>query len=115
MATDTDPYLVVARVSKRLAVSKQLAQKFYVDRFILRKLRELEAGKQFRFKISKRTAALENLNDYDDINGVWENIKRNIKPSAKESLGLCKLKQHQAWFDEEYLSFLDQRKLVKMQ
>ena len=43
-------------------------------------------------KISKRFAALENLNDGEDINMVWENIKENIKTSAKESLGLYELK-----------------------
>ena len=43
-------------------------------------------------KILKRFAALENLNDGEDINMVWENIKENIKTSAKESLGLYELK-----------------------
>jgi hypothetical protein len=32
---------------------------------------------------------LENVNDTEDINGAWENIKENIKTSAKGSLGLC--------------------------
>jgi len=40
------------------------------------------------FKISKKFAALENLNDSEDMNGDWENIKENIKTSAKVSLGL---------------------------
>jgi len=35
-----------------------------------------------------------NLNDSEDINRAWENIKENIKTSAKESLGLYELKQH---------------------
>jgi len=42
---------------------------------------------------------LENLNDKEDINRTWENIKENIKSSAKESLGLNELKQHNQWFD----------------
>jgi hypothetical protein len=46
------------------------------------------------------------------INRAWENIKENIKTSGKESLGLYELKQHQLWFSEECLRFLDQRKLV---
>jgi hypothetical protein len=45
-------------------------------------------------KISKRFTALENLNDGEDINMAWENIKGNIRTSAKESLGLYELKQH---------------------
>ena len=58
---------------------------------------------------------MENLSDCEDINRVWENIKENIKASAKESLSLFELKQHKPWFDEECLGFLDQRKQAKMQ
>ena len=71
--------------------------------------------KQYQIEIPNRFAALENLNDREDINRVLENIKQNIKTSAKESLGLHELKQHKPWFDEECLRFLDQRKQVKMQ
>jgi len=58
---------------------------------------------------------LGNLSDDEDINRAWENIKENIKTSAKESLGLQELKQHKAWFDEECLDFLYQRKQAKVQ
>ena len=51
----------------------------------------------------------------EDINRAWENIKQNIKTSAKESLGLYRLKQHRPWFDEECLGLLDQRKQAKIQ
>ena len=50
-----------------------------------------------------------------DTNRAWENIKENIKTSAKESLGLHELKQHKPWFDEESLHFLDERKQAKLQ
>jgi len=50
----------------------------------------------------------------EDINKAWENIKENIKTSAKESLGLQELKQHKPWCDEECSGFLDQRKQAKM-
>ena len=36
---------------------------------------------------------MENLRDSEDINRAWENIKENIKTSAKESLGRYELKQ----------------------
>jgi len=58
---------------------------------------------------------LENLNDDEDVDRTWENIKENIKPSTKESLGLHELKQNKLWFDEECLCFLDQKKRSKMQ
>ena len=58
---------------------------------------------------------MENLNAVKDVNRAWENIKENIKTSAKESLGLHKLKRHKPWFDKECLGFLDQWKQAKMQ
>jgi len=43
---DTDHYLMVAKLSERLAVNKQAAQNFDMDRFNLRNLRELEVRKK---------------------------------------------------------------------
>jgi len=96
---------VVAKVRERLAVSKRAAQKFDVERFNLRKRNELEVRKQYQNEIINRFAAMENLRDDKDINRAWENIKENIKTSAKDSLGVYKLKQHKPWFDEECLGF----------
>ena len=91
---DTDHYLVVAKVRERLAVSKQAAQKFDGERFNLGTLNDLEVTKQYQIEITKRFVALGNISDDGDINRAWENIKKNIKTSAKESLGLFELKQH---------------------
>jgi len=51
----------------------------------------LEFRKLYQIEISKRFAALENLNDSEGINRAWENIKENNKTSTKESLGLYEL------------------------
>jgi hypothetical protein len=48
---DTDHSLVVAKVRERLAVCKQAAQKFDVERFNLRKLSELEVRKQYQINL----------------------------------------------------------------
>jgi hypothetical protein len=45
-----------------LAVSKQEAQKFYVERFNLRKLSVLQVRKQYQIKVSKRFTSLYILN-----------------------------------------------------
>jgi hypothetical protein len=37
-------------------------------------------------------AALEKLNDNEDINRAWENIEENIKTTAKEGLDLNEIK-----------------------
>ena len=110
---DTDNYLVVAKVRERLAVSKQAVQKHDGEKFNLRKLKDLEVKKQYEIEITNSFAALGNIRDDGDVNRAWENIKENIKSSAKESLGLLELKQHKPWFDEECLHFLDERKQAK--
>ena len=113
---DTDHYLVVAKLRERLAVPKQDAQKFDGERFNMRKLNELGVKEQYQFEIRNRFAVLENLNGDENVNSAWENIKENIKTSAKESsLGLLEWKQHKPWFDKECVDFLDQRKQAKMQ
>ena len=112
---DTDHCLVVAKVKERLEVSEQAAQNFNWERFDFRKLNELEVRKQYQTEISNRFETLEYLKDGQFINRAWENIKENVKISAKEILGLYELKQHTPCFDEESLGFLNQRKQSKMQ
>ena len=84
---------MVAKVRERLAVSKQETKKFDVGRFNPRKQNELDVRKQYQIEISNRFADLENLSDNEDINKAWENIKENIKTSARKSLGLYELKK----------------------
>ena len=79
---DTDYYLVVAKIKQRLAVSKQATQKFVVERFSLRKKNELEVRKQCQIKNSIRFTVSDNLNDSENTNRGWGNIKENIKTSA---------------------------------
>jgi len=61
--------------------------------------------KQYQIKILKRFKALENFGDSEDINRACENIKENIKFSAKEGLGLYELKHYKPWFDEHFMFF----------
>jgi len=76
---DTDHYLVIAKVRERLA----MAQRFDRQRFNLRNLNEPEVREQYQIEITNRFSALENLNDDEDVNRTWENIKENIETSAK--------------------------------
>ena len=80
---DTDHYLVIAKVRERLAVGKWAAQRLDRQRFNLSKLNDLEVRKQYQIDITNRFAALQNLNEDEDVNRTWENIKENIKSSAK--------------------------------
>jgi hypothetical protein len=57
----------------------------WTDCFV--KPNKFEVRKQHQINISIRFAALENLNDNNDINRAWKNIKENVKISAKDSLG----------------------------
>ena len=46
----------------------------------LGKLNEPEVREQYQMEITNRFAALENLNNDEDVNRIWENIKENIQP-----------------------------------
>jgi hypothetical protein len=105
----------MATVRKRLAGNKQAAQMYDVESFYLRKLSDLQVIKKYQIEISNRFAALETLNDSEDINKAWENNEQNTKYSAIESLGLFELEQRNPKFDEECLGILDHRKQAKPQ
>jgi hypothetical protein len=75
----------------------------------MQKLRNSIRSKSHRF------AGLENLDDNVDINRAWENIRENIKISAKENLGHYELNQHKSWFNGECSKLLDRRKQAKLQ
>ena len=49
----------------------------------MRKLNELEVWKKYQIEIPNSFAALEKLSDDEDIHRAWENIKDNVKTSAK--------------------------------
>ena len=91
---------MVAKLRERLAVRKQAAQKFEGKKFNLGKLKELEVKEKYQIEITNSFAALENLNVDEDVHRVWENIKKNLKTAAKDSLGLHGWKQHKEWFDK---------------
>jgi hypothetical protein len=79
---------VVAKVRERLSARKQAAQNTDVERFNLKEQSEMEVRKRFQIELSKWFAAFENLNDSEYIHRAWEDIKENMKISAKETLGL---------------------------
>jgi hypothetical protein len=66
---------VPAKVRVTISVNKQAAQKLEWEKFILRRLNELEVIKQYQIEITNRFAALENLSDGEDINGVSDNTR----------------------------------------
>ena len=59
------------------------AQKFDEERFNRRKRNALEFRKQNQIKISNKSAALENLNDSEDMNRASETLKKTSKPQLK--------------------------------
>jgi hypothetical protein len=49
----------------------------------LKNLRKPEVKEKYQFQVSKRYAAFEVLDDGGNQNSVWENVRDNIKVSAK--------------------------------
>jgi hypothetical protein len=105
----------VAKVKERLAVNKQRLQRLHMERFNFKTLYDVVCKKQFCVEVSKRVAALEDLDAEVEINSAWEMIRENIKISAKESLGIFELKKHKPRFDKGCSKLLYQRKQAKLQ
>ena len=66
-----------------MAASKESAQKFDGQRFNLKTLSEMGVMKKYLIEILQSFVALQNLDDGQDINRAWENIKDNIRTSTK--------------------------------
>jgi hypothetical protein len=111
----TDHYLVVAEVRERLAVSKRAAQKIDTETFILKKFNEGDVKEQYQVTVRNKSAAVENLENSEDINRAWDNITENIKISAQESLRYCESKHRIPCFDEECSKLFDLRKQAELQ
>jgi hypothetical protein len=62
--------LVVTKVRERLAVSKQMVKKMDMERFNIKQLNEEEAKEHYQVTIKNKFAALVNLDDDGDINGM---------------------------------------------
>jgi hypothetical protein len=77
---------------ERLAVNKKTTHRVHMERFNLKKSKEVEVKEQYRVEISNRFAALEDLDTEVDISRAWETIRESIKILAKESLGYHELK-----------------------
>jgi hypothetical protein len=75
----TDHYLVVAKIKERLAVSKRPVNKVDMDGFNLKELNEGVVTEQYQVTTKNRFSALENLEDYGDINKAWDAIREKIK------------------------------------
>jgi hypothetical protein len=73
---------VIAKIRERLAVNKQGSHNFLMESFILKTLNVAECKKKYRFEVSNKFAALEDLDVEVEINTVWETTRKNITMSA---------------------------------
>jgi hypothetical protein len=81
---DTDHYVVIAKVRKRLSVKKQEALNSNMERFNLKQLNEMEVKKEYQIDISNRFVALGNLNDNKNKKGLGKTLKRISKSQIKK-------------------------------
>jgi hypothetical protein len=68
---------VVTKFRERLAMNEQTTSRFLMERYNLEILNEVEGTEQCRVEISKRFAALENLDTEVDVDRAWETKKKN--------------------------------------
>jgi hypothetical protein len=64
-------------------VSKQRLCLFYIDRFSLKKLNEVEGKEQYCVGVSNKFAFLEDLDTDVEINSAWEMIRGKYKDMSQ--------------------------------
>jgi 50S ribosomal subunit-associated GTPase HflX len=64
-----------------------------MERLDLKKLKEVEGKEKYHLMVLNGIAALEDFDAEVEINSAWEMTRKNIKISAKESLGYFELKK----------------------
>jgi hypothetical protein len=68
---DTGNYYIVSEITEGLSLSKRAAQKFDMQRFVLKKPKDVQFKEKCETKIWNRYATLENLdNNVDSISAV---------------------------------------------
>jgi hypothetical protein len=77
----------VAKVRARLAVNKLRSQRFHMERFNFKNLKEIENKEQYRIEVSNRFEVLEDLEAEVEFNSAWEPFRENSNISAEESVG----------------------------
>jgi len=88
---DTDHHLVIAKVREILEVGNRDEQSFDRQRFNLGKLNEPEVREQNQIEITNRFADLKNLNDDENVNKIWENIKREYPNLGERESGSAQI------------------------
>jgi hypothetical protein len=73
---DSDHYLVVAEVGEGLAVNEQRSHRCHMERFNLKKLKEVEGKEKYHIEVSNRFAALEDLDAKVEINSAGKQLER---------------------------------------
>jgi hypothetical protein len=58
---DTDHYLAVAKIRESIAVNSQGSHKFHMEKFNLKKLKEVEDKEKYNVEVPNRFAAMEDL------------------------------------------------------
>jgi hypothetical protein len=88
--------------------------RFQLERFNLRKLKELEGKEQYHVEISSTFRMVENLGTEADIKRDCETVSETINISVKKSLGYYEFKKHKPWLDEGCSELLDQWQKAKL-
>jgi hypothetical protein len=65
-------YLVVEKVTERLAVNKRRSHRFLMEKFNLKKLQEVEGKELYSVEVSNRFVVLKGFDTEVDINSAWE-------------------------------------------
>ena len=87
------------------------------EKFDTEKLKDGEVRNSYQVLVSNKFSALENLDEVEnieDVNKIWETMREKIISSAKESIGCVGKIKNKPWFDDECADLVKQRQQARI-
>ncbi len=81
-------------------------------KFAVNKLKQLEVKEAFKLELRNRFSALETMNDENNIDGKWDNIKDCFTSAATDTLGYRKSVKEE-WITSDTWTLISERSDLK--
>ena len=106
---NSDHILLRARIQLKLRAVRKVQGR---RRFAVHKLKQQEVKEAFKLELRNRFSALEDLEDENNIDGKWDNIRDCLTSAATEKLGFRKSVKEE-WLSADTWNLISERKRIR--
>lgn len=106
---NSDHILLRAKIQLKLKATRKVQGR---RKFAVNKLKQLEVKEAFKLELRNRFSALETMNDENNIDGKWDNIKDCFTSAATDTLGYRKSVKEE-WITSDTWTLISERKKIR--